>query len=50
MIVIVPPRFNRLSRIRETGKPMLIQAFVTKLAIETLDIRILDRLPRVKNV
>ena len=44
-VVVLPPAFNRKSGIVERRKPILVRAFVAEPAVETLDVRVLDRLP-----
>jgi hypothetical protein len=43
-VVIDAPRFNGLLRLGNAEKPVLVQALVAKLAVETLDVRVLNRL------
>ena len=37
VIVVVAPRFNDLARLRETEEHLLIKAFISQPAVETLD-------------
>src|SRR5687768_10391072 len=43
-VVVHAPRLDRGGRIGEADRPVLVQALVAKLAVETLDIGVLDRL------
>jgi hypothetical protein len=35
-VVVHPPRFDLLLRVRQAHKPVLVEAFVAKLAVEAL--------------
>jgi hypothetical protein len=43
-VVVDPPRLNDLLRFGDAEKPVLVQAFVAKLAVETLDVGVFNRL------
>lgn len=49
-IVVLTPVFDLLLSIVQTGKHMLIETFVSELAVEALDIGVLRRLPRLNKV
>jgi hypothetical protein len=43
-VVVDPPRFDQRLRFGDAGKPMFVETFVAKLAIEAFDEGILDGL------
>jgi hypothetical protein len=45
-VVVDAPGFDRRFRVDQIHKPVFVQAFVAKLSVEALDIRVLDRLTR----
>lgn len=47
LIVINPPLVNQLPRMGQVSKQMFVQTFIPKLTVETLDIAILRRFPRL---
>lgn len=49
-IVFLPPGRNDFTSMPHRNKPMFIQAFIPKLAVETLDVGILLRLTRFNEV
>src|SRR4051812_43484861 len=50
VVVLVSPELNLLSGISEVGEPALVQAFVTKLTVEALDMAVLRRFARLDEV
>ena len=42
-VVVHAPGFNDLLCLRDTEKPVLVQALIAKLAVEAFDIRVFDR-------
>ena len=50
LIVIDSPRFNLLSGIVERHEDIGVQTLISKRAVETLNKRILNRLPRLDKV
>ncbi len=50
LIVFLPPRFDHELRFLERHKPVLIEAFIAKLAVETLDKRVLRGFPWLNEV
>jgi hypothetical protein len=44
LVVVAPPGRDSNPRLRQAGKPVIVQTLVTKAPIETLDIGILHRL------
>src|SRR5262249_33930952 len=46
IVVVLPPGFDSLLRVRHTDEPMLVEAFVPKLAVEALGVGVLRRLSR----
>ena len=50
LVVVDPPVFNDSPCIRDVGEPVFIETLVTKLAVETLDEGILNRLSRSNEV
>ena len=49
-VVILAPGFDRFLGVVQTDEHMLVKALVAKLAIEALDVAVLDRLPRLNEV
>jgi len=49
-VVILAPFFNADSRLVQIREPFLVQAFVSHLAVERFDDRILNRLARLNKV
>jgi hypothetical protein len=49
-IVLSSPGFNHELRFLQRQKPVLVETFIPKLAVEALDKRILHRLPRLNEV
>jgi len=47
LVVIEPPGFDFSSCVRQTGKPVRIQAFIAQATVEALDISVLHRLARL---
>ena len=45
-VVVNSPGFDDLLRLRDAEKPVLVQALITKLSIEALDMGVLDRFAR----
>src|SRR6185312_5643488 len=45
-VVVDAPGFDRHRRIGQTDKPVFVQTFIAKLAVEALDVRVLDWLAR----
>ncbi len=43
-VVVLAPFSNAISGLRQSLKPMLIQAFVSELSIETLDVAVIKGL------
>ena len=50
LVVFPAPRFNDQLRFLQRHKPMFIETFIAKLAVEALDKRILHRFPRLNEV
>lgn len=50
LVVFPPPRFDDKLRFLQGQKPMFVEAFIAKPAVEALDKRILYRLPRLNEV
>ena len=46
-IVVLPPRLDDGPRLRQRREPVLIEALIPQPPVETLDIGMLDRLPRI---
>jgi len=46
-VVVLAPFSNAISGLRQALKPLLIQAFVSELSIETLDVAVLHRPARL---
>jgi len=44
-VEVDPPRLDLRPRILQVGEPVLVEALVTQLAFEALDVGVLDRLP-----
>jgi hypothetical protein len=49
-IVIDPPVFDDLASLTDAGEPMLVQAFFTVSAVETLNVGVLGRLAGVDEI
>jgi hypothetical protein len=47
LVITPPPSLNRLPGFSQAQEPVLVQAFVSHLAVEALDERILDGLSRL---
>ena len=43
-VVIDAPRFNQPLRVGQANKPVFVEALVAKFPVETLDVRVFDRL------
>ena len=50
LIVLSPPGFDYELRFRQSHKPVLVETFIPKLAVEALDKRILHRLSGLNKV
>jgi hypothetical protein len=46
LVVVEPPSLDRSAGVAEINEPVLIQTLVSELAVEALDIAVLNRLPR----
>ena len=47
VVIVVPPRFDALTRFSQAHEHVLVEAFVAQLAVEAFDECVLDRLARL---
>src|SRR5579863_632263 len=50
VVIVVPPRFDDLTRFSQAREHVLVEAFVAQLAVEAFDECVLDRLARLNVV